>query len=65
MLEAIKIECWDDEEAQGSIEIQLVEADPDLDNAVVHIEVPMLVMGKEISFYLNDLKKAIRRLELE
>ena len=64
MQEGIKIKCWDQDGAEGSIELNL---DNDKEEAfrVIHFVMPMLDATKQISTFLPDLKLAIKRLFVE
>ena len=65
MVKAIKIECWDTESAEGSLELAFGEKDKDDELPILHIQIPMLDATRGVSVWLEDFERAIRQLKTE
>ena len=62
--EGIKIKCWDEEGADGTIELNLGDGDLDVPR-VLHVCIPMLDAQKTLSIFLPDMERVLRRLKLD
>jgi hypothetical protein len=64
VLTAIKIECWDGQDAHGSIELD-IEKDEGESLPIIHLEIPMLKRDTVVSVFLEDIMRAFRQLNLK